>query len=173
MQTLAQRIAGRRIELKLSREDLADAAGVSVAAVQMWESGKTKDLKMANLCAIADALNVRVRWLAEGAGPKEAAASFDAYRTALARRDEAKSEDRRKGWERIAAVFAKAATVLILALPPFLASTQAEASLHNKISYEQVSVFSRLSCLITTHCMRFARWMRTIVLTRCYLSVFI
>lgn len=125
--TLAQRISMRRKELGLSRDDLATALGVSVTAVQMWEAGTTKNLKLAHLCTIADALNVNVRWLAEGRGPKEAAANFAAYSTALSRRDEADSDEKRKGWERIAAVFAKAAMVMMLAIPP-LVPERAEAA---------------------------------------------
>ncbi|MDP2621580.1 MAG: helix-turn-helix transcriptional regulator [Hyphomicrobiales bacterium] len=53
--TLAQRIASRRKELGLSREDLATAAGVTVPAVQAWEAGTTKNLKLQHLFAIADA----------------------------------------------------------------------------------------------------------------------
>lgn len=118
--TLAQRISIRRKELGLSRDDLATALGVSVTAVQMWESGTTKNLKLAHLCTIADALNVNVRWLAEGRGLKDAAANLDAYSTALSRRDEADSDEKRKGWEKIAAVFAKAAMVMMLAIPPLV-----------------------------------------------------
>lgn len=118
--SLALRISTRRKELGFSRDDLATALGVSVTAVQMWEAGTTKNLKLAHLCSIADALNVNVRWLAEGKGLKDAAANLDAYSTALSRRDEADSDEKRKGWERIAAVFAKAAMVMMMAIPPLI-----------------------------------------------------
>jgi hypothetical protein len=64
-------------------------------------------------------------------------------------------------WRRLGRAFAKVALWVFLALPPFLASPQAEAASFRPL-------FN-----ICTHCMRFLRWLRTIVLTRCYLSVFI
>lgn len=126
--TLAQRLTSRRKELKLSREDLATATGVTVAAVQAWESGSTKNLKLDHLFAVADALNVSPRWLATGRGPKVAAETMDAYSTALARRDEANSDEKRKGWERIAAVFARATAVVLLGFATLFASAPAEAA---------------------------------------------
>lgn len=56
---------------------------------------------------------------------------------------------------------AKVALWVFLALPPFLATPQAEAA----------SFRARFN--ISTHCRRLALWLRTIVLTRCYLPVFI
>jgi transcriptional regulator with XRE-family HTH domain len=126
--TLSQRIASRRKEVGLTREDLAAAAGVSVAAVQAWESGATKNLKLDHLFTVADALNVNPRWLATERGPKVAAPNMEAYSIALGRRDEAKSQERRKGWERIAARFARAALVLVLAIPPLLVPHPAQAA---------------------------------------------
>lgn len=138
------RIAKRRAELELSREELAEAVGVSVAAVGQWESGKTKNLKLDHLIAIADALNINVRWLATGVGSKEAAQSMQAYSTALSRRDEAKNDRQKKAWERIAAGFAKAATVLLLAVPTLLPSKSEGAALFNINIYR------------VTHWLRFA-----------------
>lgn len=146
---LAKRIAQRRKELGLSRDDLSVAVGVSVTAVQMWESGATKNLKLDHLCAIADALNVNVRWLAEGRGDKAAAESMDAYSTALSRRDEAANDQQRKGWERIAAVFAKAATVLILAIPP-MAADRAEAAFN---------ISKNIVCIARYLSLRLVRWL--------------
>lgn len=71
--TLAERIAARRKELGLRQEDLAQAAGVSTAAVSQWERGETKNLKLENFFAIADKLKVQARWLALGQGAKFAA----------------------------------------------------------------------------------------------------
>lgn len=68
--TLAERIAARRKELGLRQEDLADAAGVSKAAVSQWERGETKNLKLEHLFKIADALKLHARWLALGQGPR-------------------------------------------------------------------------------------------------------
>jgi len=149
-QTLAERIVSRRLELGLLPVDLAHAAGVSISAVMQWESGATKNLKLDNLIAIADALNVHPRWLASGQGPKEAEPRLSAYRTALKRRDHAESEKDRRVWERIAAAFAKAATVLLIAIPPLL-PTKAEAAFN--ISISQIthwrSIRRRLDELLT------------------------
>ena len=76
-------------------------------------------------------------------------------------------------WRRLGRAFAKVALFLLMALPPFLASTPAEAVLHNKIRHDHAAVFPRLSRVISTHCMRFAQWLRTMVLNRCYISFFI
>lgn len=70
METLAERITARRKELGLYQADLADAAGVSTAAVSQWERGETKNLKLEHLFAIADTLKVHARWLALGQGPR-------------------------------------------------------------------------------------------------------
>jgi transcriptional regulator with XRE-family HTH domain len=71
--TLAERIAARRRELGLRQEDLANAAGVSTAAVSQWEKGHTKNLRLEHLFVIADKLKVQPRWLALGQGAKYAA----------------------------------------------------------------------------------------------------
>jgi transcriptional regulator with XRE-family HTH domain len=68
--TLAERISARRKELGLRQEDLARAAGVSVAAVSQWEKGQTKNLRLEHLFAICDKLRVHPRWLALGQGAK-------------------------------------------------------------------------------------------------------
>lgn len=68
--TLAERLAVMRQQLGLRQEDLADAAGVSKAAVSQWERGETKNLKLDHLFKIADRLKVHARWLAIGQGPK-------------------------------------------------------------------------------------------------------
>jgi transcriptional regulator with XRE-family HTH domain len=70
METLADRIITRRRELGLQQSHLADIAGVSESAVSQWEKGKTKNLKLEHLFAIADALKVHARWLALGQGPR-------------------------------------------------------------------------------------------------------
>lgn len=70
METLAERIIARRRELGLQQSHLAEVAGVSESAVSQWEKGKTKNLKLEHLFAIADALKVHARWLALGQGPR-------------------------------------------------------------------------------------------------------
>jgi transcriptional regulator with XRE-family HTH domain len=126
METLAQRLVARRHELGLNPVDLASAVGVSISAVLQWESGKTKNLKNEYLFSVADALNVAPRWLATGKGSRVAAASREAYSIALSRRDESENDKQKRSWERIAAVFARAAMVMVLALPPLLSQPQAQ-----------------------------------------------
>lgn len=152
--TLAQRITRARKDVGLSREDLAAAAGVSVAAVQAWESGATKNLKLEHLFAVADALNVNPRWLATEHGPKVAADSMEAYSSALARRDEAKSPEARKGWERIAALFARA-TVALLILVPLAVPPQAEAAFN--ITSNAIHIVRRLLRTFLTKLQSFGR----------------
>lgn len=53
-----------------SQADLARLIGVSRATLNDWKRGRTKNLKMENLFAIADAFGVSARWLATGSGPK-------------------------------------------------------------------------------------------------------
>jgi transcriptional regulator with XRE-family HTH domain len=151
MLTLAQRIKGTRIELGLSREDLADAAGVTVAAVQAWESGETKNLKHPHLFAVAKALNVNPEWLALGEGPKIMLPPMGAYSAALARRDAAKLPESRKAWERIAAAFARATATVALAFTILFFPAPAEAAFNitdctmmNRLRRRLLTLFQQL-----------------------------
>jgi len=65
-ETAGERIRRARTEAKLTQQDLADAAGVSRAAVALWENGDTKSLKPNNLFKIARRLNKPAEWLATG-----------------------------------------------------------------------------------------------------------
>lgn len=127
LQTLAQRIRHRREQLGLTREYLAEALGITVQSVQQWESGQTKNIKLPTFIALADALNVSTRWLAEGRGNFEALPSMDAYSVALGRRDEAADPETKRAWEQIAAAFARAATVILFLMGSLVASHKAEA----------------------------------------------
>lgn len=155
--SLAARISARRDELGITREVIADAVGVSVAAVQQWECGKTKNLKLDNLIALADALNVSVRWLATGRGQKTAAANMDAYSTALGRRDEARTAKEKSGWERVAAAFAKAALVLVAILPALLPHPAEASVLHNASSASH-----SLAMYLTEIHIVLRRWLRSV-----------
>ncbi|NLB75317.1 MAG: helix-turn-helix transcriptional regulator [Crenarchaeota archaeon] len=60
-----------RIKLKLKEKglrqlDLANATGVSTAAVNKWINGNTKNLKSENLIAISKYLGVSIQWLVSG-----------------------------------------------------------------------------------------------------------
>lgn len=127
MDSLAKRITHRREELGLMPVDLADITGLSITAILKWELGTTQNLKHENLFLLADALNVYPRWLALGDGPKIASTSREAYRLALTKRDRAGDDRARRAWERIAASFAKAATVAALAILPALTPAPADA----------------------------------------------
>lgn len=63
---LGERIRKRREDLGMSKADLARAAHCSNSAVGQWEKGDTKNLKLDNLFAVADALEVSARELALG-----------------------------------------------------------------------------------------------------------
>lgn len=124
----------RREALGLSRKELGDAIGVSDVAIGQWETGRTKNMTMPHILALEDALNIRLRWLVEDKGPMEAYPSMQAYQNALSRRDEANNQQQKKAWERIAAVFAKAAMVLMFTIPPYMVP-QAEARFNIKTDY--------------------------------------
>ena len=80
---LGQRMKATRLELGLRQQDLADAAGVSTAAISQVENGDTKNLKLPHLFAIADAMKVNPRWLAIGKGPRFMRAAILALAAAL------------------------------------------------------------------------------------------
>lgn len=67
--SLASRITYARTLKGWKKRQLADAVGVSAAAVTQWEQADTKGLKPENLVAVAHALGVLTDWLATGKGP--------------------------------------------------------------------------------------------------------
>lgn len=67
-ETMGERIRRCRKALKLTQEQLGEAAGVSGAAVAQWENGDTKSLRPENLFKIARALKKSAEWLATGDG---------------------------------------------------------------------------------------------------------
>jgi transcriptional regulator with XRE-family HTH domain len=66
MNTLGSRIKWVREREGISQQMLADAVGVSRAAVSQWENGQTKGLRPENLIAVAEQLNSGIRWLVLG-----------------------------------------------------------------------------------------------------------
>lgn len=68
--SFGQRIRDTRVELGLRQEDVAQAAGVTVAAVSSWERDETKNMKPPHLFAVADLFKVNARWLALEQGPR-------------------------------------------------------------------------------------------------------
>lgn len=65
---LAQRIRLARRKAKLSQAALAKLLGVQRSAVSNWESVNPAKPAIANLIAIAKAINVSLDWLATGQG---------------------------------------------------------------------------------------------------------
>lgn len=53
---------------KLTQRGIANACGISDAAVSQWVSGSTQNIRPDNLFATADYLGVSARWLATGKG---------------------------------------------------------------------------------------------------------
>lgn len=156
MNTLADRITERSKELGVSVADIADACGVSQKAVYLWLSGKNKNLKHDHLFALSEALNVTPRWLALGEGPKTAAANRDAYSVALSRRESASDDRVKAGWERIALVFAKAATV-VLFLGALVRPELAHATTIGQFNFAQIAqIFSPKS--LREYALRVTDW---------------
>src|SRR5699024_1022238 len=82
MELLGDRIKQRRVALQLSQQQLADAVGVSRAAVSQWERGSTKGLRPANLIAVSKTLKCDVEWLVTGQhAPAPATDYARAYKT--------------------------------------------------------------------------------------------
>lgn len=71
MNTLADRIRASRKTAGLTQRELGRRAGVTSQAVGHWERGKTANLRLDHLFAIANALGVDAKWLALGAGSRE------------------------------------------------------------------------------------------------------
>ncbi|EBT1277837.1 helix-turn-helix domain-containing protein [Salmonella enterica] len=67
--TMGHRIRWRRRRLKLSQSDVADKVGVSMAAVSLWETGKT-NISSDKLLALAEILECDVEWLLDGVQPQ-------------------------------------------------------------------------------------------------------
>lgn len=65
LETLKDRILGKRTELKMSQQQLADSAGVSQVTIQHLESGRNSTSK--KLVDIGRALGVTAEWLMTGA----------------------------------------------------------------------------------------------------------
>lgn len=75
---MGDRIREAREALGLSQGRLAELVGkrgsgepLTKSTVSKWERGDTKNLRLANLFALADVLNVSPRWLAIADGPRD------------------------------------------------------------------------------------------------------
>lgn len=58
-----EKIRNRRLELRLTIEQVADRVGVAKSTIQRWESGYTASIKQSKLMALAKALCVPPTYL--------------------------------------------------------------------------------------------------------------
>ena len=72
MTTLTERIRAAREDAGLSQADVAKALRISASAVNQWEQGLTKNMKLNNFFALANLLGQDARWLATGKTPTRA-----------------------------------------------------------------------------------------------------
>lgn len=68
--TLGQRITEAREGAKLTQAELARRIGQSRSAINKWESGDTKNLKLDNLFKLAEKTGYSAKWIAVGEGTK-------------------------------------------------------------------------------------------------------
>lgn len=63
---MAERIRQRRIELKLSLQDVANLTGMSKSTLQRYETGSIKNIPLKRLEAFASALQTSPEWIMDG-----------------------------------------------------------------------------------------------------------
>ena len=66
MNTLPERIRAAREQAGLTQTDVAKALRLSPSAVNQWEQGLTKNMKLSHFFALASLLEKDPRWLATG-----------------------------------------------------------------------------------------------------------
>lgn len=71
MNTLAERLKEAMEDAAVKQVDIARAAGIKPPSVADWLTGRTKNIRGANLVSVARFLNVSEAWLADGRLPKE------------------------------------------------------------------------------------------------------
>lgn len=77
MNTLADRLKQAMDEAAVKQVDVARAAGIKPPSVADWLTGRTKNIRGANLVSVARYLNVSEAWLADGKLPKERSLDSD------------------------------------------------------------------------------------------------
>ncbi len=65
-ETIGKRIRGLRLARNLTQEQLANALKIRKQTVSSWEKDQVKDMQLANLFALCDALDCEPRYLALG-----------------------------------------------------------------------------------------------------------
>ncbi len=70
VKTFADRLRFARISRHLTQAELAQASGLSQSAIANYENGSRRSAK--NIFRLAEALQVRAQWLAEGKGGMDA-----------------------------------------------------------------------------------------------------
>lgn len=63
LSAVAQRIRQRRIELKLSLQDVSDLSGISKSTLQRYETGGIKNIHFQSIEKLSKALNTSPDWL--------------------------------------------------------------------------------------------------------------
>ena len=64
--SLAERVKWAREVRRMSREDLAEASGLSLSSIKRLESGQTKNPKGSAIVGLEDALGCDFTWLIHG-----------------------------------------------------------------------------------------------------------
>lgn len=63
VENMGERIKKRRVELRMTKTDLANAVHVGVSTVRKWETGFIKDMRSDKIQKVADALGVTPAYL--------------------------------------------------------------------------------------------------------------
>jgi transcriptional regulator with XRE-family HTH domain len=77
-----ERFRLRRLELKLTQEELAERSGINQSTVSQLERGEQAP-SLRSLIALAQALGVSIEWLLGFDNPNEAARILDDYEQAI------------------------------------------------------------------------------------------
>ena len=88
------RIASRLEKTQLSRNELANTLGVTLATVNRWLSGETCQARAAFLPALAEVLECELRWLTTGEGPEQGDDALSPNRRAVIREAYALAENK-------------------------------------------------------------------------------
>ncbi|MFU1942721.1 helix-turn-helix domain-containing protein [Bordetella hinzii] len=79
MSTLAERLKLAMSTARIKQVDLARACEIRPPSVADWLTGRTKNIRGANLVAAAKLLKVNEAWLADGKGPMERSQEPDGW----------------------------------------------------------------------------------------------